>query len=59
MQKQDLILRKQYLQQLHSLKDQNIIKVISGVRRYGKSTILQFYSIKIAKLIIISSSLPP
>ena len=41
--------------QLHSLKDQNIIKVISGVRRCGKSTILHFYSIKIAKLIKIGN----
>jgi hypothetical protein len=30
---QPLIERKQYMQQLSSLKDQNIIKVISGVRR--------------------------
>ena len=27
MQQQDLIYRKQYMQQLQSLKDQNIIKV--------------------------------
>ena len=33
MSKQDLIERKQYMQQLRNLKDQNIIKVISGVRR--------------------------
>lgn len=35
MQNQDLIYRKQYMQQLQSLKDQNVIKVISGVRRCG------------------------
>ena len=28
------------MQQLRNLKDQNIIKVISGVRRCGKSTLL-------------------
>ncbi len=44
MQKQDLIYRKQYMQQLHSLKDQNIIKVISGVRRCGKSTLLMMFA---------------
>ena len=31
MQQQNLINRKQYMQQLRNLKDQNIIKVISGV----------------------------
>lgn len=35
----DFIERKQYMEQLRSLKDQNIIKVISGVRRCGKSTL--------------------
>ena len=44
MQNQDLIYRKQYMQQLHSLKDQNIIKVISGVRRCGKSTLLMMFA---------------
>ena len=44
MQKQDLIYRKQYMLQLHSLKDQNIIKVISGVRRCGKSTLLMMFA---------------
>lgn len=44
MQKQDLIYRKQYMQQLHSLKDQNIIKVITGVRRCGKSTLLMMFA---------------
>ena len=44
MQKQDYIYRKQYMQQLHSLKDQNIIKVITGVRRCGKSTLLMMFA---------------
>lgn len=35
--------RKQYLQVLHNLKDQNIIKVITGVRRCGKSTLLRMF----------------
>ena len=44
MQKQDYIYRKQYMQQLRSLKDQNVIKVISGVRRCGKSTLLMMFA---------------
>lgn len=44
MSKQGLIERKQYMQQLRNLKDQNIIKVISGVRRCGKSTLLMMFA---------------
>jgi predicted AAA+ superfamily ATPase len=39
-----LIPRRQYMQMLRNLKDQNIIKVITGVRRCGKSTLLQMYA---------------
>ena len=35
MLQQNLIERKQYMQQLRDLRDQNVIKVISGVRRCG------------------------
>jgi predicted AAA+ superfamily ATPase len=41
---QQLIERKQYMQTLRNLKDQNIIKVITGVRRCGKSTLLQMFA---------------
>ena len=34
------IYRKQYMDKLISLKDKNIIKVLTGIRRCGKSTIL-------------------
>ena len=44
MQQQELIERKQYMQQLRSLKDQNVIKVISGVRRCVKSTLLMMFA---------------
>lgn len=44
MQQKNLIERKQYMQQLRNLKDQNIIKVISGVRRCGKSTLLMMFA---------------
>ena len=40
----NLIERKQYMQMLRDLKDQNIIKVISGVRRCGKSTLLLMFA---------------
>lgn len=35
-----LIYRKQYMDKLISLKDKKIIKVITGIRRCGKSTVL-------------------
>jgi predicted AAA+ superfamily ATPase len=44
MKKEQLIERKQYMQILRNLKDQNIIKVITGVRRCGKSTLLQMFA---------------
>ena len=38
-----MVKRKQYLKKLRKLKDQQVIKVITGVRRCGKSTLfLQF-----------------
>ena len=39
-----LIPRKQYMQMLRNLKGQNIIKVIAGVRRCGKSMLLQMFA---------------
>ena len=44
IQHKNFIERKQYMQQLRNLKDQNIIKVISGVRRCGKSTLLMMFA---------------
>jgi len=35
--------RKQYMDQLIKMKDEKIIKVITGIRRCGKSTLLQLY----------------
>jgi predicted AAA+ superfamily ATPase len=40
----NLIERKQYMQMLRNLKDQHIIKVITGVRRCGKSTLLEMFA---------------
>jgi len=39
-----LIERKQYMQTLRNLKDQNLIKVVTGVRRCGKSTLFQMFA---------------
>lgn len=49
IQQKDFIERKQYMQQLRNLKDQNIIKVITGVRRCGKSTLLIMFANDIIK----------
>jgi len=44
MEKKQLIERKRYMQILRNLKDQNLIKVITGVRRCGKSTLLRMFA---------------
>ena len=38
-----MITREIYLQKLRLLRDQNLIKVITGVRRCGKSTLLEAF----------------
>ena len=38
-----LIKRKDYLDTLIALKDKNLIKVLTGVRRSGKSTVLEMF----------------
>ena len=40
----DLIHRKNYIQQLVKLKDEHIIKVVTGLRRSGKSTLLEIFA---------------
>lgn len=39
-----MVLRHQYLDKLNQLKDKNIIKVITGVRCCGKSTLLKQFA---------------
>jgi len=40
----ELISRKKYIQQLRKLKDERIIKVVTGLRRSGKSTLLEIFA---------------
>jgi len=43
-----LINRKNYIQQLEKLKDEHIIKVVTGLRRSGKSTLFEIFVQQIA-----------
>lgn len=42
-----MIQRNEYLQQLMTWKDENVIKVVTGMRRCGKSTLLQQFQSKL------------
>ena len=44
-----MIERTEYLQWLERWKDKQIIKVVSGVRRCGKSTLFEIYKNKLLK----------
>ena len=37
--------RKDYMNTLIELRDKNLTKVLTGVRRYGKSTVLQMFRV--------------
>ncbi|MCC6721868.1 MAG: ATP-binding protein [Bacteroidia bacterium] len=45
-----MISREIYLQKLKQLKDQNIIKVVTGIRRSGKSTLLESFKNELIKI---------
>ena len=49
-----MIKRENYLNTLRSLRDEHLIKVITGVRRAGKSTLLAMYRDE-----LLQSSIPP
>ena len=38
-----VIQRKEYMNKLIAFKDKQLIKVITGIRRCGKSTLLEIY----------------
>ena len=38
-----IIQRKEYLDKLIALKDKQLIKIVTGIRRCGKSTLLEIY----------------
>ncbi|MEG0722321.1 MAG: AAA family ATPase, partial [Lachnospiraceae bacterium] len=38
-----MVERKEYMQQLIAWKDEQVIKVVTGIRRCGKSTLLKQY----------------
>jgi predicted AAA+ superfamily ATPase len=41
--------RKEYIDKLLSYKDKDLIKVVSGLRRSGKSTLLEIYREQLIK----------
>jgi predicted AAA+ superfamily ATPase len=45
-----MINRPEYLKKLLSFKDKQLIKIITGVRRSGKSTLFELYQMELAKL---------
>ena len=38
-----MIQRKEYIERLESLREKQVIKVVTGVRRCGKSTLFSLY----------------
>ena len=46
------ILRKEYLEKLLSWKDKHVIKVITGIRRCGKSIVLRDFCKEISKSVV-------
>lgn len=42
-----MVERKEYMQQLLSWKDEQVIKVVTGIRRCGKSTLLKQYQTRL------------
>ena len=46
------IFRKEYLEKLLSWKDKHVIKVITGIRRCGKSIVLRDFCKEISKSVV-------
>ena len=47
-----MIERKEYLEKLKKWKDKDLIKVITGIRRCGKSTLFDIYIDYLKRIII-------
>ena len=47
-----MVERKEYLQKLWSWKDEQVIKVVTGIRRCGKSTLLKQYQNKLKSVVV-------
>ncbi len=52
-----MVERKEYLNQLWAWKDEQIIKVVTGIRRCGKSVLLEQYQNKLCQLELILNRL--
>lgn len=50
MRREEMINRPQYLEKLMSFKDADLIKIVTGVRRCGKSTLFDLYKDELLKL---------
>jgi len=48
--KSDVIIRQRYLETLLDYKDKKVIKVITGIRRCGKSTMMSIFADELAKM---------
>ena len=42
-----MVIRNEYINQLHSWKDEHVIKVVTGIRRCGKSTLMKQFQDKL------------
>ena len=45
----ETIVRKEYLERLRNLKHKKLIKIVTGIRRCGKSTVLEMFRDELLK----------
>jgi predicted AAA+ superfamily ATPase len=55
----DMIERREYLEKLIGYRDKNIMKVITGVRRCGKSTLLALFQDYLKKTVWMTNTSSP
>lgn len=39
----EIVIRREYLERLNNLKHKKLIKIVTGIRRCGKSTVLEMF----------------